>query len=366
MATPQHYTAKGPTAYTFSQKWGDDPFTALGHTQVPDALIGYAARLRLVPEECWLIVCVLKFKHTPDNPYPSQARLAQILGQSEDTVRRLLKRIQRKGLVHVERVRGDLGHYTHSVYDFTPLRAALNEAFYEDHPQERPKTAPPEATAQNCTVAATTPQNVPQPPRKIARNYPAKCAVTTMQNCGLNQSRKEDEKTESETFNVRAAAGELQPAPENAGRAQTANVVQPVRKTSLQNPVQQAKTALQVAPNVLMAQEIVQLTGDEKSRRRFEQLAGLTRKYKAEQLWETAFKATRARLHKSTEPLDAPGAYFCAILGRLFLDAAVYMPVGTKEEREDIRRQIKESFAQADALADAAAQKKAQAKAGGK
>lgn len=199
--------------YTFSQKWGDDPFTALGFAQIPTALIDYAAQIGLVPEECWLIVCLLKFKHTPAAPYPSQERLATLIGQSSATVRRLLKRIVRKGLMAVERVRGDLGHYTHSVYDFTPLRAALNECYYQDHPQERPaalKPTKPQATAQKTTVqkctVATTVQKAPQPPRKISRNYRAKSALTTVQNCTLNKSPKEKEKEESEDEDFSPAA----------------------------------------------------------------------------------------------------------------------------------------------------------------
>ena len=325
-----HHTTDTPVfqTYTFAQKWGDDPFTLLGHTQVPDALIGYAARLGLKPEECWLIVCVLKFKHTPDNPFPSQARLAQIVGQSEDTIRRLLKRIERRGLMRVERVRGDLGHYTHSVYDFTPLRAALNAAFYQDHPEQRPpESAPVQATVQKCTVAPTTPQKGPQPPRKTGRNYPAKSGLTTPQDCGPNKSLKEDIEIESEALNVA-----------------TSNVSRPVQKTSLRTP-----------EHVRLANRVVALTGDEKSRRRYEQLAGIVDRAGsgARELWEAAYKATEARLTKSSERLEAPGAYFCAVLTRLLMDAEVYVPVGTPEERADIKAQIRKSLAQADAAQEA-------------
>ena len=206
---PKNGAASTPAhTYTFSQKWGDDPFTALGHTQVPNALIEYAARLGLAPEECWLIVCLLRFKHTPADPYPSQGRLAALVGQSEDTIRRLLKRIERRGLMHVERVRGDLGYYTHSVYDFQPLRAALNEAYYREHPEERPQPAASAATVQNRTVAPpATVQNCPvaPPPRKIGRNHPAKSALTTVQICGPNKSLKK--KTKRKSSNVERCSG---------------------------------------------------------------------------------------------------------------------------------------------------------------
>ena len=136
---------KSTRSDTFSQKWGDDPFTALGHTQAPNALIEYAARLGLTPEECWLIVCLLRFKHTDQNPYPSQERLAELLGQSERTIRRLVEKLAGRGLMTVEKERGDHGHFTHVVYNLIPLRQALNECHWKDHPQERPEDLEPVA-----------------------------------------------------------------------------------------------------------------------------------------------------------------------------------------------------------------------------
>ena len=127
------------TKKTFSQKWGDDPFTSIGYTQVPNALIHYAARLELRSEECWLICCVLKFKFDESNPTPRQEDLAKLFGQSVDTVQRTAKKMVTKNLLRVEHVRGDLGRFTHMVYDFTPLRHALNECYYADHPQDRPR-----------------------------------------------------------------------------------------------------------------------------------------------------------------------------------------------------------------------------------
>lgn len=185
------YTSPGAPASTpyctFSQKWGDDPFTALGHTQSPNALIEYGARIGLTLSECWMINCILKFKHTADNPYPTQARLAQIVGKDEDTVRRIIKSVEKKGLLVVDKVRGDAGHYTHSVYDFTPLRAALNGAYYADHPQEKP------ATVQKCMVV--------QPPCRNVENRAANPTIraakvprTTVQNCVPNKSLKREEK----------------------------------------------------------------------------------------------------------------------------------------------------------------------------
>lgn len=223
--------AASSRSYTFSQKWGDDPFTAMGHTQAPNALIEYAARLGLTPEECWLIVCVLRFKHTPENPYPSQEKLAALFGQSERTIRRLVEKIEQRGLLAIERVRGDHGHYTHIVYDFSALRVRLNECYYEDHPQDRP--APPRVrprtTGQNCPVV-TTGQNCPVDQRPILSKPPDRIDQSTGRNCPPNKSPKKkiekdssspaasSEKTDYERAVIKQGAAKIKAALENAAR----------------------------------------------------------------------------------------------------------------------------------------------------
>lgn len=175
------------TKKTFSQKWGDDPFTSMGYTQVPNALIQYAAQLELRSEECWLICCILKFKFDKNNPTPRQEDLARLFGQSIDTVQRTVKKIMDKNLLRVERVRSDFGRFTHMVYDFTPLRYALNECYYADHPQDRPRVSikATEPTPQICGVVEQTSHtadlrhgNENKPHRRsAARSTPQICGV---------------------------------------------------------------------------------------------------------------------------------------------------------------------------------------------
>lgn len=125
--------------YTFSQKWGDDPFTEMGHAQVPTALLEYSARLTIEPEEGYLICCILHFKRTPSDKGPSQEKLAEMFGKSSETVRRLLRRLEKRGLLRVMRERDKMGYYSHTTYDWTLLRACLNECYYQDFPAARPK-----------------------------------------------------------------------------------------------------------------------------------------------------------------------------------------------------------------------------------
>ncbi len=179
---------------SFSQKWGEDPFTLRGHTQIPNALIEYAARLGLRSEECWLICCILRFKYNADAPYPSQDKLAALFGQSIDTVQRTVKKIVAKKLLNLERIRSHRGVFTHAVYDFTPLRFALNECYYQDHPQERPQ--PPQASEharpQKCGpdhTADLRPGQIETPGRRNASR-------TTPHFCGPNKNLLSEEYTQ--------------------------------------------------------------------------------------------------------------------------------------------------------------------------
>jgi len=124
--------------YTFEQKWGDDPFTALGYAQIPTALLEYGVRLGIEPAEGYLICHILQFKRTPGNEGPDQCALAARFGRSVDRVHALLGGLETKGYLKITYTRGDFGKFTNALYDFRQLRAYLNECYYQDHPELRP------------------------------------------------------------------------------------------------------------------------------------------------------------------------------------------------------------------------------------
>ncbi len=197
---PKSHTTSAEIHATFSQKWGDDPFTQLGHTQVPNALIEYSARLSLRSEECWLICCILRFKYSAENPCPKQEELAKLFGQSLDTIQRTLKKMETKRLLKVERLRDEGGRFTHTVYDFTALRYSLNECYYQDHPQERPTTLlPVSTTPQKCGVvhAAEMRSGSEREPRRrnAVWSMPHFCGVYN--NDSKNTAVKEESKKEN-------------------------------------------------------------------------------------------------------------------------------------------------------------------------
>jgi hypothetical protein len=91
--------------------------------------------------------------------------------------------------------------------------------------------------------------------------------------------------------------------------------------------------------------EVVALTGDEKSERRFEQLYDLCVGYRLTGQWQAALLALRRRLADvSQPPLERPGAYFNATLGALLRKHGVNVPAGSPEEREGVRELLAGRF----------------------
>ena len=276
---------------TFSQKWGDDPFTQTGHTQVPNALIVYAHRLGLRSEECWLITCILRYKYDASNPTPSQQELATLFGQSVDTVQRTVKKIVTKKLLKVEHVRDEDTHrFTHTIYDFTPLRFALNECYYQEHPDERPQMpiSLEKARPQNCGLDTPThtadlrPGFEREPHRRSA-------AWATPQICGLHtKDTKNLNVQEVRALNVRAGGH---------------------GKPTVQRSTHNEGTAGINAVGEKAVAEVVALTGDEGSQRRFRQLWEVAERGNALSAWEAALQALRSR----KTPPARPGAYFAKV-----------------------------------------------------
>ena len=74
-------------------------------------------------------------------------------------------------------------------------------------------------------------------------------------------------------------------------------------------------------------EEIVTLTGDEGSRRRFEQLWEIAEGNQALDAWSAALRAVQRRLQATAkQPLDRPGAYFSAICLKELEKREVFVP----------------------------------------
>jgi len=91
--------------------------------------------------------------------------------------------------------------------------------------------------------------------------------------------------------------------------------------------------------------EIVEVTGDAQSLRRFGQLFDVCETACRGDLWEVAVKATKSAVDRWGADLEAPGAYFQKTLGQLCRDNDVDFPFGTKAERDAVKAAAKASTA---------------------
>lgn len=196
---------KTPAKYTFSQKWGDDPFTRMGHAQIPSALLKYGARLGVEPAEGYLICHILEHKWTPGDQGPDQNDLALSFGRSVDRVHALLQSLEKKQFVKISYTRGDLGKFNNALYDFRPLRALLNECYYQEHPEERPQGKKP-LTMPTLTKPVPQIRGAAKRSRETAETHSADPRSGRPRNRGAGVRRSADSPIESlETEEIKEA-----------------------------------------------------------------------------------------------------------------------------------------------------------------
>lgn len=118
-----------------ANKWGE-MVASYGHTTVPNLLIEHIVDLKLSPSEFLIVVCVLKFKWSDEDPYPSADTLSKLSGLAKNTVRTQIRQLKKRGLVKVVRRTSENNAQQSNGYDFTPLRKKL-----ESYAQRTPKRA---------------------------------------------------------------------------------------------------------------------------------------------------------------------------------------------------------------------------------
>ncbi len=92
---------------------------------------------------------------------------------------------------------------------------------------------------------------------------------------------------------------------------------------------------------------VVALTGDALSSARFKQIWHVAERAKVLECWDEAYNATRKALSDPERHVRRAGAYFQGVVGQCLLERNVTLTVGTRKEREEVRRVIAESFASA-------------------
>lgn len=94
-------------------------------------------------------------------------------------------------------------------------------------------------------------------------------------------------------------------------------------------------------------EEVVKLTGDENSVKRFRQLWNVADGSSYPEAWQGALDALKHAASGSAGPVERPGAYFCSVLVSALNLRGVAVPVGSASERRSVKSQIASSFAAA-------------------
>ena len=104
-------------------------------------------------------------------------------------------------------------------------------------------------------------------------------------------------------------------------------------------------------------EELITLTGDDGSRRRFEQLWGIAEGREALDAWKAALRAVKRRMEATgKEPLERPGAYFDSTCVRELEKRQIFVP--TREEKQsqkDVAEVIRQDLFQESSIPEQAA-----------
>jgi predicted transcriptional regulator len=100
-----------------------------GFTVIPSVLLRTLPSLGIQASELAVLVILIDLWWKPnDMPWPSKAKLAKLLGVSEKTIQRALKRLVTAGLIVSEARHRRHGGQTSNRYDLTPLVVRLEAA----------------------------------------------------------------------------------------------------------------------------------------------------------------------------------------------------------------------------------------------
>ncbi len=132
-----------------ANKWGK-LVASYGHTAIPNLLIEHVVNLKLSPSEFLIVVCVLKFKWSDEDPYPSADTLSKLSGLAKNTVRTQIRQLKKRGIVKVVRRTSENNAQQSNGYDFTPLRKRL-----ESYAQRTPKRASTRLSADSQPYSPT-------------------------------------------------------------------------------------------------------------------------------------------------------------------------------------------------------------------
>jgi DNA-binding transcriptional MocR family regulator len=109
---------------SFISKWGE-LIAGKGHTSLPNLLIEHLLDLKISQSEFLVIACILKYKWSDEDPYPSADTLSKLSNLAPGTVRTQIRQLKKRGLIKVVRRTNENNAQQSNGYDFEPLKRKL-------------------------------------------------------------------------------------------------------------------------------------------------------------------------------------------------------------------------------------------------
>ncbi len=148
---------KPETEKVLRQKWKSS--LDGGYTVVPSVLLRHLPSLGVRAAELAVLIVLIDFWWKPaDMPWPAKSKLAQLLGVSEKTVQRSIKRLTERGLIRAEPRFRAHGGQTSNRYDLVPLverlEVVVNDLKAVEKEVETARTAAVHKSAPKTKAAA--------------------------------------------------------------------------------------------------------------------------------------------------------------------------------------------------------------------
>ena len=107
-------------SYNFTDKWSPE-IGKWGHTPVPNILVTHQRELGITNGELAVLLGLLMFMWSTNNPFPAVSTLASHSGMASKTIRRHIRSLEAKGLI-----RRKYRKAITNEYDFGPLKSRLH------------------------------------------------------------------------------------------------------------------------------------------------------------------------------------------------------------------------------------------------
>lgn len=125
-------TPRPRKAYSVSGRW-TEYLARTGHVPVVNAFLDYYKDLDIKDTEAMFLIHLMSYKWDEQHPFPTYAKIAEVMHLKEDSLRRMTLRLQNAGLIRRDKADG------RKVFDLTPLFDRLTEVVKQSQPDIEPE-----------------------------------------------------------------------------------------------------------------------------------------------------------------------------------------------------------------------------------